>query len=168
MRLKKRPKPQPKLDTKYLNRKSNDKMMVLADPVYMGHHPSLSMTVKDLITLSEKDEQRSDEFASKVINNTVKQICKNWDVIVTDEPYANKDAEVESCADKYGGEPTHVSLHEKNAHERASSLTLFMNNLYRQPGPIMRRIETVLDRYISVGKPVCVVDSFGVKRYPHK
>jgi len=170
MRLRNRPKPQKTIHIKRMKDNGNGSMMVLADPIYMGHHPSISMKVHDLLNISdEKEERKADEFASNIIAENMKQISKNWsDIVVTDEPYANKDAEVENCAQKFGGTPRHVSLREKNSHEYASSLTVFMNNTKRLAGPIMRRIEMVLDKCISEGKPVCVIDSFGVKRYPRR
>jgi hypothetical protein len=168
MNLKKRPKPQRGIDTRYMKKRSDSTMMVLADPIFLGHAPSISMKVKDLIILADEDEQAAEEYASTLIAKHMKDLCKHWEIVVTDEPFANKDAEIESIAVKLGKEPTQVSLREKNAHEKASALTVFINTLAKVPGPIMRRIEAVLDGCIAAGKPVCVIDSFGVKRYPRR
>jgi hypothetical protein len=148
-------------------RSGNGTMMVLADPIYLGRPDHMALHI-DLMTLPESDERIAEERASDIIRKHMRQLCKHWEIVVTDEPYANKDAEVESYVEKYGCEPRRVSLRDKNAHEKASSLTLFINKFHSIPGPIARRIETVLDDCIAAGKPVCVIDSLGIKRYPRR
>lgn len=165
--MKRRIKPQKRIDVKRMTRNGNGSMMVLADPIYLGRPDYMALNV-DLMTLHEFDERAAEERASEIICEHMRQLCKHWDIVVTDEPYANKDAEVESYVEKFGCEPRRVSLREKNAHEKAASLTLFIGKFHAIPGPIARRIEAILDDCIKAGKPVCVIDSLGVKRYPRR
>jgi len=160
-------KPQKRIDIKRMMRSGNGTMMVLADPIYLGRPSNVGLSV-DLMTLHDRDERRADEYASSIIKKNMKLLCRHCEIVVTDEPYANKDSEVESYAEKLGVETRRVSLREKNAHDKAASLTLFITKFHAIPGPIARRIETVLDECIAAGKPVCVIDSLGIKRYPRK
>ena len=165
--MKRLTKPQKRIDVKRMMRKGNGSMMVLADPSYLGRPNYIALHI-DLMTLHEFDESAAEERASEIIRENMRQLCNHWDIIVTDEPYANKDAEVESYVEKFGCEPRRISLRDKNAHEKASSLTLFISKFSAIPGPIARRIEAVLDDCIAAGKPVCVIDSLGIKRYPRR
>lgn len=165
--MKKRKKPQKRINIGRMTRSGNGTMMVLADPIYLGRPKHIGLNV-DLMTLQESDERDAEEYASEIIRSTIRQLCNHWEIMVTDEPYANKDSEVESYVKKFGCEPKLISLREKNSHDKAASLTLFITKFHTIPGPIARRIETILDECIAAGKPVCVIDSLGIKRYPRR
>lgn len=166
MRRKRLP-PQKRVAMKRMKNGSNGSMMILSDPIYLGRPDYMALNV-NLLTLQDYDERAAEERASEIIEQTVRQLCSYWDIVVTDEPYTNKEAEVESFVTKFGCEPRRVSLREKNAHENASALTVFISKFHQTPGPITQRIERVIDDCLAAGKPVCVVDSLGVKRYPRR
>ncbi|HEC72036.1 MAG: hypothetical protein ACTSW7_01060 [Candidatus Thorarchaeota archaeon] len=152
-----RPSPQSSVNDIFLRgAEANRTMMIIIDSDYRGQPNSVKPG--DQIPLLLKDGLEAENKGQKIFKSIMKQLkATNWKFRVTTEigttPYRK-------IMEKYTEKEIKFTKFDSMA-EKTRSLLIFA----RKDSNGYQWLSTI-DRYLALGKQVCVVDEFGVKRYP--
>lgn len=151
-----RPNPQTLLYDIFLRGSKTDKTMLIMIDSYFEGHPDHIRPDK-LIPKTFKDGLASIEKSYEIVKNTLKQLkTTNWTFFVHTDIGNKKFIKILKKFSKNEVK----NLNFKIDPNKVRSLIAFTSN---KPNKI---IEKTINQFVSIGKPVCVIDKWGVKRYP--
>ena len=152
-----RPNPQTLLCDIFLRRAEADKtMLVMIDANFEGHPDHIRPDKS--IPKMYKDGEAAIKKGYEIFETILKQLkTTNWKFFVHTNIGKRKYIEImEKLSENKVG-----NLERKIKPNKVKSLLIFVPS--HEPNEI---IKSTMKEFLKLGKPICVVDNWGVKRYP--
>jgi len=162
-----RPKPQTYIRDKFAKgKKANKKMLVLIDPSFAGR-PNRIPPHKE-VPLLFKIRLEAIQEGYIIFEDVIKQLAEHdWKFILST---SNGVGPYQRIIERLSQQPCKIAKNQKICFEQGSSLLVFVPHRIRKTSLFVKEsnttTKTMIWNFIKYNKPVCSVNSYGVKRYP--
>lgn len=148
--------PKPIMNQLFLTGKVKRYIMVYMDPYFIGQPDHLAPYEE--IPKMYKDGIAAEAKASEIFQNTIEELkAHNWKFSINIKL----------------GKKVYVDIMEKHSKTKVKEINLRLNDnprslivfTHSRKGPD-DLASSMIERFLRIGKPVCIVDQLGIKRYP--